>query len=56
MWIVLFVIRQESNIDSVCYGVALSLRDDSGMKRNQDLQCVQNGYFPNNAIVSILNK
>ena len=40
VWIVLFVIRQESSIDSVCYGVALSLRDDSGMKRNQDLNSI----------------
>ncbi len=38
MWLVLFVIRQESNIDSVCYGVALSLCDDSGMKENQDAE------------------
>ena len=42
MWIVLFVIRQESNIDSVCYGVALSLRDDSGMKENQDPRANEN--------------
>ena len=46
VWIVLFVIRQESNIDSVCYEVALSLRDDSGMKENQDAKrTVQNERY-----------